>query len=124
MWLLPISMLVKPSSEPAGQVSGVDNGRQVPSATSVPWFEARLDTGPQNWKQYTASLLTFNTVLFVFGYVVLYLQPWMPLNPQGKGMLAPTTILHSVIWYHDQHRLEALSPATCISRTSVKSSSA
>src|SRR5580704_10761723 len=61
------------------------------------WFEERLDTGPQNWKQYTASLLIFNTVLFVFGYIVLSLQPWLPLNPQGKGMLAPTTILHSVI---------------------------
>ncbi len=61
------------------------------------WFEKRLDTGPQNWKQYTASILLFNTVLFVFGYVVLSLQPWMPLNPQGKGMLAPTTILHSVV---------------------------
>ncbi len=33
----------------------------------------------------------------MFGYVVLSLQPWMPLNPQGKGMLAPTTILHSVV---------------------------
>jgi K+-transporting ATPase ATPase A chain len=36
-------------------------------------------------------------VLFVFGFVVLALQPWMPLNGQGKGMLSPTTIVHSVI---------------------------
>jgi K+-transporting ATPase ATPase A chain len=61
------------------------------------WFEDRLTTGPQNWKQYTASLLIFNTVLFVFGFVVLALQPWMPLNPDGKGMLAPSTIFHGVI---------------------------
>ena len=45
------------------------------------WFERRLDSGPQDWKQYTASLLVFNIVLFVFGYIVLSLQPWMPLNP-------------------------------------------
>ena len=53
------------------------------------WFERRLDSGPQNWKQYTASLLVFNIVLFIFGYVVLTLQPWMPLNPRGLGMLFP-----------------------------------
>ena len=35
------------------------------------WFEERVDTGPQNWKQYTVALLIFNTVLFVFGFVVL-----------------------------------------------------
>ena len=39
------------------------------------WFEKRLDSGPQDWKQYTGSLLVFNIALFVFGYVVLSLQP-------------------------------------------------
>ena len=42
-------------------------------------------------------MLLFNTVMFVFGFVVLSLQPVMPLNPDGKGMLAPTTIFNSVI---------------------------
>ena len=61
------------------------------------WFERRLDSGPQDWKQYTLSLLVFNSVLFIFGYLVLALQPWMPLNPRGLGMLSPTTIFNSVI---------------------------
>jgi len=60
------------------------------------WIEKRLDSGPQNWKQYTGSLLVFNIVLFIFGYVVLSLQPWMPLNPDGKGMLFPSTIFQAV----------------------------
>jgi K+-transporting ATPase ATPase A chain len=60
------------------------------------WFERRLDSAPQNWKQYTVSLLLFNTLLFVYGYVVLSLQPWMPLNPDGKGMVFPTTIFQAV----------------------------
>jgi K+-transporting ATPase ATPase A chain len=42
-------------------------------------------------------MLVFNTVLFVFGFLVLALQPWMPLNGDGKGMLAPSTIFHSVV---------------------------
>jgi len=38
------------------------------------------------------SLLLFNTVMFAFGFVVLTLQPLLPLNPDGKNMLGPTTI--------------------------------
>jgi len=39
------------------------------------WFEANLDGGAQDWKQYTIALLVFNAALFVFGFVVLSLQP-------------------------------------------------
>src|SRR5208337_5362157 len=68
-------------------------------------FEKRLDSGPQNWKQYVGSLLIFNTVLFVFGYLVLALQPWLPLNQDGKGMLFPTTIF-SVISFMTNTNLQ------------------
>ena len=63
------------------------------------WIEARLDTGPQSWKQYALAMLMFNTLMFVFGFAVLSAQKFsfMPLNPDGKGMLAPTTIFNSVI---------------------------
>ena len=61
------------------------------------WIEARVDTGPQSWKQYAVAMLLFNTLMFLFGFVVLSLQPLMPLNPDGKGMLAPTTMFNSVI---------------------------
>jgi K+-transporting ATPase ATPase A chain len=70
------------------------------------WFEERLDTGPQNWKQYTGSLLTFNVVLFVFGYLVLALQPFMPLNPDAKTMLAPSTIFNSVVSFMTNTNLQ------------------
>ncbi len=60
------------------------------------WFERRLDSGPQSWKEYLFSLLIFNTLLFVFSYVVLALQPWLPLNPDGKTLLAPSAIFNSV----------------------------
>src|SRR5437763_509842 len=59
------------------------------------WAERRLNTGPQGWKQYAVALLLFNAVMFVFGFVVLSFQPKLPLNPDGKGMLAPTTIFNT-----------------------------
>jgi len=60
------------------------------------WSEKWLNSGPQSWKQYAGSLLLFNTLLYVFSFLVLVLQPWMPLNPDGKTMLAPSTIFNSV----------------------------
>lgn len=99
MWFLPISMLVTtvilaiPLSR---YLAWIMNGKYRP-IKPMRWFEERLDSGPQNWKEYTASLLIFCTALFVFGYIVLALQPWAPLNPDGKGMLSPTTIFHSAV---------------------------
>jgi K+-transporting ATPase ATPase A chain len=99
MWSLPLVILVAavalsiPLSRYAAFI--MEGGYAPPRV--LRWFEQRLDTGPQDWKRYTVSLLVFNMALFVFGFVVLALQPLMPLNPLGRGMLAPTTIFHAVI---------------------------
>src|SRR5271154_3056561 len=99
MWLLPISIIIFtiviaiPLSSYMAKV--MDGKYRVPGF--LRWFEERLDSGPMNWKQYTVALLVFNTVLFVYGYLVLSLQPRMPLNPRGLGMLAPSTIFNTVI---------------------------
>ena len=77
MWLLPISILVATTflAVPLSRyLAWLMNGKyRAPSF--LRWFESKLNSGPQNWKQYTASLLIFNTVLFVFGFAVLALQP-------------------------------------------------
>jgi potassium-transporting ATPase potassium-binding subunit len=99
MWLLPVSIIVLtiiiaiPLSRYMAKI--MDGKYRAPRA--LRWFEERLNSGPQNWKQYTIALLVFNVVLFVYGYIVLSLQPWMPLNPRGLGMLEPTTVFHTVI---------------------------
>ena len=56
-----------------------------------------MDTGPQNWKQYAVAMMLFNTLMFVFGFLVLALDRGRSgLNPDVKGMLAPTTIFNAV----------------------------
>ena len=97
-WLLPFMLLVAGTviAFPLSRyMAWVMDGKYRPLPV-FGWIEKRLDSGPQNWKQYTGSLLVFNIVLFIFGYVVLSLQPWMPLNPDGKGMLFPSTIFQAV----------------------------
>jgi len=99
MWSLPVLILVTTTilSIPLSKyLAWIMNG-EYNAPRFLRWFEERVDSGPQNWKRYTASMLIFNTVLFAFGFAVLALQLWLPLNPQHKGMLAPTTIFHSVV---------------------------
>ena len=99
MWLLPIILIVLPiivAIPVSGFMARIMDGNYKPWPV-FEWFEKRFDTGHQNWKQYTVTLLVFNTMLYVFGFLVLSLQPWMPLNPRGLGMLAPSTIFNTVI---------------------------
>ena len=35
------------------------------------WVEARMDTGPQSWKQYAVALLYFNVAIFIVGFAGL-----------------------------------------------------
>jgi K+-transporting ATPase ATPase A chain len=98
MWLLPLSILLTAAilSIPLSRyLAWIMDGRYR-APRLLRWFEERLDTGPQDWKQYTAALLIFNTVLFVYGFVILAVQPLAPLNPLGRGMLEPTTIFNAV----------------------------
>jgi potassium-transporting ATPase potassium-binding subunit len=98
-WFLPIALLVTGSliAFPLSRyMAWIMDGKYRPLPV-FGWCEKRLDSGPQNWKQYAGSLLIFNTLLFVFGFLVLALQQWMPLNPDGKVMLAPSAIFNSVI---------------------------
>src|ERR1700723_2929824 len=99
MWLLPISILIVTTllAIPLSKyLSWIMDGRYRPWGP-FRWVENMLNSGPQNWKQYTGALLLFNTALFVFGFIVLSCQPFLPLNDLGRGMLAPSTIFHSVV---------------------------
>jgi K+-transporting ATPase ATPase A chain len=98
MWFLP-ALIVLTSvalSIPVGFYLAwiVDGHYRAPRV--LRWFEERLDTGPQDWKQFAIALVLFNTVMFLFGFVVLWLQPYLPLNPDGMKELAPTTIFNTV----------------------------
>ncbi len=99
MWTLPILVLAVTFvlAVPTGlYMAWIFDGR----ARLPGWLrriESRLDTGPQDWKQYCLAFLLFNLGTFVVGFLVLTLQPWLPLNPDNKGMLEPSTILHTTI---------------------------
>jgi K+-transporting ATPase ATPase A chain len=108
VWLLPAFILLVTIvlSVPVGMyLARIMDGRYKP-LPRLGWLEGRLNTGGQNWKQYALALLLFNTLAFVFGYIVLAVQPVAPLNPDEKGMLAPTTIFNSAISFFTNTNLQ------------------
>ena len=107
-WLLPISLMVVAGllAFPLSRYFAWIMDAKYRPLPVFGWFEKRLDSGPQNWKQYAGSLLVFNTLLFVFGYLVLAVQQWMPLNPDSRVMLAPSTIFNSVISFMTNTNLQ------------------
>jgi potassium-transporting ATPase potassium-binding subunit len=108
MWTLPLIVLVLAIavSIPLSRYMAWIMSGHYQAPRVLRWFEGRLDSGQQDWKQYTVALLVFNIALFVFGFVVLALQPLMPLNPLGRGMLSPSTIFNTVISFMTNTNLQ------------------
>ncbi|NTW52908.1 MAG: potassium-transporting ATPase subunit A [Chlorobiaceae bacterium] len=49
----------------------------------------------QEWKGYLVSMLIFNAIMFVTVAIMLALQQWLPLNPDGKGPLEASLIFNT-----------------------------
>ncbi len=114
MWFLPLLILALAValSVPLGvYMARMLDPREAPSDGSPPpraggetppdprlarnGVESLLDSGPMEWKGYCLSLLTFNVLAFVIGFFILAFQASLPLNPDNKGPLAPTTIFNT-----------------------------
>ncbi len=107
-WLLPIGLLAAATlmAFPLSRYfAWVMDGNYRPLPV-LGWVERKLDGGGMDWKQYTGALLLFNAVLFVIGYLVLALQPWLPLNGDHKGLMFPSTIFNSVISFMTNTNLQ------------------
>jgi K+-transporting ATPase ATPase A chain len=63
------------------------------------WIEQRIDTGPQNWRQYIAAMFIFTAAKTIVGFTVIALQTHHPgfLNPDERGELALSTLFHTTL---------------------------
>jgi len=108
MWLLPALLILAAiacSIPLSACFAWLMDGRYR-APRFLKFFEGLVDTGPQDWKQYTLALVVFNIALFIFGFVVLCLQPVGPLNPRGLGWLEPSTIFNTVISFMTNTNLQ------------------
>lgn len=51
----------------------------------------------QGWRRYSASMLVFNTATAATCALILWTQPWLPLNPDGKGALSWDLIFNTTV---------------------------
>lgn len=61
---------------------------------------------PQSWKGYALSLVTLNALMFVWVFVVLVCQQWLPLNPDGKAGLEPSLAFHTALSFTTNTNLQ------------------
>jgi K+-transporting ATPase ATPase A chain len=66
----------------------------------------RINRQQQNWKQYMAGLLVFNITMFGVSFVFLASQPYLPLNPDGKGALEGSLIFNTVASFTSNTNLQ------------------
>ena len=66
----------------------------------------RDTTRSQSWQAYCISLLVFNVLMFVFVYVVLTTQQWLPLNPDGKAAIEPSLAFHTAASFTSNTNLQ------------------
>src|SRR5947209_11097105 len=66
-------------------------GRAGKGLDALPMFLCRLlgrrEPARMDWKRYAVAFLAYNAALFVITFGLLYAQPHLPLNPDGKGSL-------------------------------------
>lgn len=92
-----------------------------PAARFDRWFRAfggRLADGQQDWKQYCTTLLVFNVVMFAVCFAILALQPWLPLNPDGRGELEGSLVFNTAASFTSNTNLQHYSGEVSMSHGS------
>lgn len=69
----------------------------------------------QDWKRYVLSMLLFNAIMFVVVYMILSLQQWLPLNPDGKGALEPSLVFNTAASFTSNTNLQHYSGEVSLS---------
>ena len=126
VWILPTLLILVAAALAvplAWYISWIMDGKyKVPRWLA--WLEGRVNTGPQNWKVYTVSLLLVNALMFVWGFLLLAVQPLMPfsynLKDNAHEFLAPTTILNTVCSFLTNTNLQDYSGEVHLSCASAK----
>jgi K+-transporting ATPase ATPase A chain len=69
----------------------------------------------QDWKQYSASLLVSNVVMWLFTFTIVSLQKALPLNPDGIGNMEPTLAFNTISSFTTNTNLQHYSGETGLS---------
>src|SRR5450631_3817320 len=73
------------------------------------------ETGEQHWTQYAGAMLAFSLVSILFTYVLLRIQQWLPLNPQGFANVGPDLSFNTAISFGTNTNWQSYVPEVVMS---------
>ena len=73
------------------------------------------EDGEQHWTIYAGSMLAFSLVGIVFSYILLRLQQWFPLNPQGLANLGPDLSFNTAVSFGTNTNWQSYNPEATMS---------
>ena len=73
------------------------------------------ETAEQTWTRYAGSALAFSVVSLLFTYLILRVQQWLPLNPQGLGNVAADLGWNTAVSFTTNTNWQAYTPETTMS---------
>jgi len=73
------------------------------------------ETAEQHWTRYAGGVLAFSIVSMLLTYLILRLQQWFPLNPQGLGNVASALAFNTAASFTTNTNWQAYAPETTMS---------
>ncbi len=77
------------------------------------------ETAEQHWTCYAGGVLAFSVVSILFTYLILRLQQWFPLNPQGLGNVGAALSFNTSNSFGTNTNWQSYTPETTISYLST-----
>jgi potassium-transporting ATPase potassium-binding subunit len=73
------------------------------------------ENGEQHWTRYAGNVLIFSAVSILFTYVLLRIQQWLPLNPQGLGNVGQDLAFNTSNSFGTNTNWQSYTPETTMS---------
>ena len=71
--------------------------------------------GEQHWTRYAGGVLVFSLVSILFTYILLRIQKWLPLNPQGLGNVGQDLSFNTANSFGTNTNWQSYTPETTMS---------
>ena len=85
----------------------------------MPAYASKLcgidETAEQHWTCYAGGVLAFSAVSLLLTYLIMRLQQWFPLNPQGLGNVGPALAFNTATSFTANTNWQAYTPETTMS---------
>src|ERR1700687_5726929 len=73
------------------------------------------ESAEQHWTQYAGSMLILSVVSLLFTYLLMRVQQWLPLNPQGLANVGPDLSFNTAVSFTTNTNWQSYTPETTMS---------